>query len=96
MAQQAQQPKPDTVEVHGKALPLSCAEWKRNPDRSWSSIGQLEVGTEAMSVTLRGGKETKVLEDKCGDTQEPLVTPVKSAEPTRRSRRGHHPAAPTD
>jgi hypothetical protein len=49
-----------------------------------------------MSVTLRGGKETKVLEDKCGDTQEPLVTPVKSAEPTRRSRRGHHQAAPTD
>ena len=39
MAQDAQQTKPDTVEVHGKALALSCAEWKRNPDRSWTSTG---------------------------------------------------------
>jgi hypothetical protein len=90
MAQDAQQPKPDTVEVHGKALPLSCAEWKRNPDRSWTSIGELQVGTEAMNVTLHGPKETKTLEAKCGDTQEPLVTPVKSAEPARHSRHGHH------
>ena len=43
-----------------------------------------------MNVTLRGPKETKVLEAKCGDTQEPTVTPVKSAEPTRRARHGHH------
>ena len=81
LAQDAQQPKPDTVEVHGKALPLSCAEWRRNQDRSWTSIGALLVGTETMNVTLRGPKETKVLEEKCGDTQEPTVTPVKSAEP---------------
>lgn len=87
--------KQDTVEVHGKALQLSCAEWKRDPDGSWTSIGALLVGTETMTVTLRG-KETKVLEAKCGDTQEPIVTPAKSAEPTRPARRGHHHAEPTD
>jgi len=96
MAQDAQQSKQDTVEVHGKALQLSCAEWKRNPDRSWTSIGELQVGTEAMNVTLHGPEETKTLEAKCGDTQEPLVTPVKSAEPARHARHGHHHAAPTD
>jgi hypothetical protein len=95
MAQEAQQSKQDTVEVHGKALQLSCAEWKRDPDGSWTSIGALLVGTETMTVTLRG-KETKVLETKCGDTQEPIVTPVKSAEPTRHARRGHHHAEPAD
>ncbi len=88
--------KPDTVEVHGKALALSCAEWKRNPDRSWTSTGPLLVGTETMTVTLRGGKETKVLETKCGDAQEPIVTPAKSAEPTRHARHGHHHADPAD
>ncbi|HEY1782337.1 MAG TPA: hypothetical protein VGG79_18250 [Roseiarcus sp.] len=90
LAQDAQQPKRDTVEVRGKSLPLSCAEWRRNQDRSWTSVGELLVGSEAMNVTLRGPKETKVLEAKCGDTQEPTVTPVKSAEPTRRARHGHH------
>lgn len=95
MAQDAQESKPDTVEVHGKALQLSCAEWKRGPDGSWTSIGALLVGTETMTVTLRG-KDTKVLEAKCGDTQEPIVTPVKSAEPTRHARHGHRPVEPTD
>jgi hypothetical protein len=90
MAQDAQEAKPDTVEVHGKALALSCAEWKRNPDRSWTSIGELMVGAEAMNVTLRGGKETSVLEAKCGGDQEPIATPVKSAEPVRHARHGHH------
>jgi hypothetical protein len=96
MAQDAQQSKQDTVEVHGKALQLSCAEWKRNPDRSWTSIGELQVGTEAMNVTLHGPTETKTLEAKCGDTQDPIVTPAKSAEPTRHARHGHHHAPPTD
>ncbi len=96
MAQDAQQSKQDTVEVHGKALALSCAEWKRNPDRSWSSIGELLVGAEAMNVTLRGGNETKVLEEKCGDTQEPIATPVKSAEPSRHARHGHRHAASSE
>ena len=91
----ADAPKQDTVEVHGKSLQLSCAEWKRGPDGSWMSIGALLVGTETMNVTLRG-KETKVLEAKCGDTQEPIVTPAKSAEPTRHARHGHHHAEPGD
>jgi len=95
MAQNAQQSKQDTVEVHGKSLQLSCAEWKRDPDGSWTSIGALLVGTETMTVTLRG-KETNILNAKCGDTQDPIVTPAKSAEPTRHARRGHHHAAPTD
>lgn len=94
LAQEAQQAKPDTVEVRGKSLPLSCAEWKRNQDRSWTSIGELLVGTEAMTVTLRGPKETKTLEAKCGDTQEPIVAPVKSAEPARHKRHGHRHAEP--
>ncbi len=66
-AAMADDAKPPTVEVHGKALQLSCAEWRRNQDGSWSSLGALLVGTEAMDVTLRGAKETKVLEEKCGN-----------------------------
>ena len=51
-------PKPDTVQVHGKPLTLSCAEWKRNQDGSWTSTGPLLVGTDTVnSVTLRGAKE---------------------------------------
>jgi hypothetical protein len=88
--------KQDTVEVHGKSLQLSCAEWKRGPDGSWTSIGALLVGTETMTVTLRGPKETKVLEAKCGDTQEPIVAPAQSAEPTRHARHAHHHAEPAD
>jgi hypothetical protein len=85
MAQDAQQSKQDTVEVHGEALQLSCAKWKRDPDGSWTSIGALLVGTETMNMTLRG-KETKVLEAKCGDTQEPIVTSGKAL--NRRAMRG--------
>lgn len=88
-AAMAEDAKPDTVEVHGKALQLSCHEWKRNQDGSWSSIGALLVGTETMDVTLRGAKETKVLEAKCGDTQEPIATPAQRAEPARPARHGH-------
>ena len=36
--------KQDVVQVHGKALQLSCAEWRRNQDGSWTSIGPLLVG----------------------------------------------------
>jgi len=95
MAQEPPQNKPDTVEVHGKALQLSCAEWKRDPDGSWRSIGTLLVGTETMSVTLRG-KDTTVLNAKCGDTQDPIVTPTKTAEPTRHARHGRHHAASSE
>jgi len=89
----ADEAKPDTVEVHGKALQLSCAEWKRNPDGSWRSLGALLVGTEAMDVTLRGAKETKVLEAKCGDGSDLPATPTKKAEPARHARGAHRPAA---
>ena len=47
--------KPDTVQVHGKALPLSCPEWSRNGDGSWTNVGPLLVGEETVkAVTLRG------------------------------------------
>ncbi len=96
MAEDPQPSQPDTVEVHGKALALSCAEWKRNPDRSWTSTAPLLVGTETMTPTLRGAKETKVLETKCGGDQEPIAAPAKSDEPTRHARRGHHHADRAD
>jgi hypothetical protein len=38
-----QDSKQDTVQVHGKSLQLSCAEWKRNQDGSWTSTGPLLV-----------------------------------------------------
>ena len=86
--------KPPTVEVHGKALQLSCAEWRRNQDGSWSSLGALLVGTETMEVSLRG-KETKVLEEKCGNGSA-AATPVKSPEPARHARHTHRPPAPAE
>ena len=50
----AEDDKQDTVQVHGKSLPLSCAEWKRNQDGSWTSTGPLLVGTDTLTdVTLR-------------------------------------------
>jgi hypothetical protein len=92
-AAMADDAKPPTVEVHGKALQLSCAEWKRNQDGSWSSLGALLVGTETMEVTLRGAKETGVLEEKCGNGSAP-ATKAKSPEPTRHARHTHRPAKP--
>ena len=89
----AEDAKQDTVEVHGKSLQLSCAEWKRNQDGSWTSTGPLLVGTDTVNnVTLRGAKETKPLEAKCGNAAAPSVTPAQSAEPTRHARHGHHHA----
>ena len=66
MAQETQQHKQEVVQVHGHALQLSCAEWKRNQDGSWTNVGPLVVGTETVKdVTLRGAKATGVLEAKC-------------------------------
>jgi hypothetical protein len=91
----AEDNKQDTVEVRGKSLTLSCAEWKRNPDRSWTSTGSLLVGTDTVpSVTLRGPKETKSLEAKCGGDQPPVVTPTQSADPTRHAGHRHHSSEP--
>ena len=39
----------DTVQVHGKSLALSCAEWKRNQDGSWTSTGPMLVGTDTVN-----------------------------------------------
>ena len=64
----AEEDKQDTVQVHGKSLTLSCAEWKRNQDGSWINTGPLLVGTDTVtSVTLRGAKETQALETKCAN-----------------------------
>jgi hypothetical protein len=89
--------KEDTVEVHGKSLQLSCAEWKRNQDGSWTSTGPLLVGTDTLTnVTLRGAKETNVLEAKCANGSSPSATPSRSDDATRHARHGHRHAEPTD
>ena len=93
MAQEAA--KPDTVEVHGKSLVLSCAEWKRNQDGSWTSTGPMLVGTDTVTnVILRGAKETNVLEAKCGSGASPAATPARTEEPARHARHGRHSAEP--
>ena len=90
----AEDAKPDTVQVRGKSLVLSCAEWSRNADGSWSSIGPLLVGTDTVnSVTLRGAKETKVLEQKCGNAA-PSAAPARSDDSTRHTRHKRSPAEP--
>jgi hypothetical protein len=91
----AEDAKQDTVEVHGKSLQLSCTEWKRNEDGSWTSIGPMLVGTDILKdVTLRGAKETKVLEEKCGKGSSPSVTPSQTGDSTRHMRHRHGPAEP--
>jgi hypothetical protein len=83
----AEDAKQDTIEVHGKSLALSCAEWKHNQDGSWTSIGPLLVGTDVVNeVTLRGAKETKALEDKCRNGS----SPAAAAAPTRDCSQAKH------
>ena len=92
----AEDAKPDSVQVHGKSLPLSCAEWKRNQDGSWTSTGPLLVGTDTLNnVTLRGAKETKDLEAKCGNASSPSVAPSQSDNPKGHTKR-KHPATPAE
>jgi hypothetical protein len=89
--------KPDTVQVHGKPLTLSCAEWKRNQDGSWTSTGPLLVGTDTVTnVTLHGAKDTNVLEAKCGSGASPAAKPPQSDDPTKHAGHKHHGAAPSD
>jgi hypothetical protein len=92
----AEDAKPDTVEVHGKPLLLSCAEWKHNHDGSWTSIGALLVGTDTVTnVTLRGAKETGALDAKCGNPSSPsAAAPSQSGSQTPHTRRKHPPADP--
>jgi hypothetical protein len=94
-AAMAEDAKPETVEVHGKSLQLSCAEWKRNQDGSWTSTGPLLVGTDTLNdVTLRSAKETKPLEAKCRDASSPPAAPSQSGDATRHTKHGHHLTAP--
>jgi hypothetical protein len=97
-AQQAKEDaKEDTVQVRGKSLALSCAEWKHNQDGSWTNVSPLLVGTETVSsVTLRGAKETNVLEAKCANASSPAVKPSRSDEPTKHAGHRHHSAEPSD
>lgn len=89
--------KPETVQVHGKSLALSCAEWKRNQDGSWTSTGPLLVGTDTVNdVTLRGAKETNVLEAKCGSGASPAAKPPQSDDQIRHAKHRHHSAEPGD
>jgi hypothetical protein len=93
-AAMAEDAKQDTIEVHGKSLQLSCAEWKHNPDGSWTSIGAILVGTETLNeVTLRGAKETNVLEAKCRNPSSPSAAPSQSPSQAQHKTHGHHPAA---
>ena len=90
-------PKPDTVQVHGKALALSCAEWKRNQDGSWTSTGPLLVGTDTVNnVTLRGAKDTNVLEAKCANGSAPAAKPSGTEDPTKHARNRRHSGEPGD
>ena len=74
---------PDTVSVQGKALVLSCSEWKRNADGSWGNIGPLRVGDDIVKeVTLRG-KETKVLEEKCKNGAPPAAAAAPTGAPAK-------------
>jgi hypothetical protein len=91
-AAMAEEAKQDTVQVHGKSLVLSCAEWKRNADASWTSIGPLLVGTSTVSDVVLRGKETKVLEEKCGNG--PPAPPPAGGDSTKHMKHRHGPAEP--
>ena len=52
----AEDAKPDTVEVRGKPLVLSCAEWKRSQDGSWTSTGPMLVGGDGKQRDLARGE----------------------------------------
>jgi hypothetical protein len=96
-AAMAEDAKEDTVQVHGKSLALSCAEWKRNQDGSWTNASPLLVGTDTVnSVTLRGAKETSVLETKCANGSSPAVKPSQGDNATRHTGHKHHPAEPAE
>jgi hypothetical protein len=93
----AEDAKQDTVQVHGKSLTLSCAEWKRNQDGSWTNTSPLLVGTDTVTnVTLRGAKETNVLEAKCANGSSPAAAPARSDDTTKHARHRHLSPQPAD
>jgi hypothetical protein len=90
----AEDAKPDTVSVRGKALVLSCSEWKRNADGSWGNMGPLRVGDDTVKeVTLRG-KETKVLEEKCKNGAPPTAAAAPTGAPAKHMGHIRHGAQP--
>jgi hypothetical protein len=92
-----EEPKPDTVQVHGKPLVLSCAEWKRNQDGSWTSTGPLLVGTDTVNNVILHGKDAQSLEGKCGSGASPAAAkPARTEEPTKHAGHRHHSAEPSD
>jgi hypothetical protein len=94
-AAMAEDAKPETVQVHGKPLTLSCAEWKRNQDGSWTSIGALLVGEDTLkNVNLRDAKDTKVLDSKCGNPSSASAPPAQAENPGKHHRQGNHSQAP--
>ena len=96
-ARAQEEPTPDTVQVPGKSLALSCAEWKRNQDGSWTSTGPLLVGTDTVNnVTLRGAKDTNVLEAKCANGSAPAAKPPGTEDPTRHTKHRRHSGEPGD
>ena len=59
--------------------------------------GTLLVGTDTVNnVTLRGAKETNVLETKCANGASPAAKPSQSDDPTKHARHKHHAAEPSD
>jgi hypothetical protein len=91
-----EEPKPDTVQVHGKPLTLSCAEWKRNQDGSWTSTGPLLVGTDTVNNVTLHGKDSQTLEGKCGSGAAPSAKVPATVDPTKHAGHKHHGAAPSD
>jgi hypothetical protein len=94
MAQE--EPKPETVQVHGKPLTLSCAEWKRNQDGSWTSTGPLLVGTDTVNSVILHGKDATTLETKCGSGAAPAAKAPVTEDQTKHARHKHHGAAASD
>ena len=91
----APEPKPDTVQVHGKALLLSCPEWTRNTDGSWTNVGPLLVGEETVKeVTLRGAP-ARPLEQKCANGAPSPAPPAPGRKPPQPMHR-HGPTQPAD
>ena len=87
--QASPEPKPDTVQVHGKALPLSCPEWRREAGGTWVSTGPMLVGDETVKSVILRGAETRILEAKCGGG----TAPAASAAPAKPPKTKAKPAA---
>jgi hypothetical protein len=97
VAQNAKEdPKEDTVRVHGKALTLSCAEWKRNQDGSWTNISPLLVGADTVTSVTLHGKDTQSLEAKCDNGSAPAADKPSPSDPTKHAKHRHHGAQTSD